>query len=426
MIRKRIPIQKAIQNGSHYVNADIWKIPLNDLPNLLLRASSLTFYSIFIIVPVVALALGIARSFDLEMYVEQQLHAALEGQEEVLHWVLTIVDSFLQQLHLHGGTLAATGLALLLSSLFMLLVNMERSFNEIWQVEKGRVWYRKLSDFLAIIIIAPALFVIACAATVFLNTVVEDLEIFLISPVMLFAVNLTPFLLIWIALTLLYVVMPNTHVKLSSALFAAVIAGTILQLIQWGYITLQIGATTYSTMYGSFAAIPLMLLWMQISWFVVLFGAELSFANQHIDAYRLKNELRNISPFHKKIFILYILQLLVKRYEKGYNPLTAEEVAQKLQIPYILARNVLNELDKAGLVKKVETKQKKKDVVYQPNTDIQTLSIKTVLERLEHLGAHLVITEPSPKFRALEKTLKEFYNLMEKSDKNILLKDLQD
>ncbi len=447
MIKKNISgFKERLKDIIHFIRVDIWRISLNDLSRgktflvtqlrililtirglgedkVLLRAPALTFYSIFIVVPALALAFSVARGFGLEVYLVHQLQIALEGREEVLNWALELTESFLNQLQLHGGALAAAGLGLLLSSLLMLLANMENSFNEIWQVDRSRPLSRKLSDYLAIIIVAPVFLVLSSAVTVFLNTAIREIEIIFLSPLLLFLVRLAPFLLIWIVLTLLYIIMPNTYVKFSSALVAAVIAGTILQLIQWGYISLQVGAATYSTMYGSFAAFPLLLLWMQASWLAVLFGAELSFANQNIEAYRLEKEIKDISPLNKKILTLYIMHLLVINFQNGSEPFTPEKISKTLQIPGSLVRNILGELEKAGLINATQT-GRPRESAYQPAQDIQTLSIKTILEKLDYKGRDVLIAKPAPALEEIKDTLKEFYNLLEKSEQNKLLKDL--
>lgn len=447
MMKKRISEhQNTIKKVVHFLSVDVWRVPLKDLSlgktflimqlrililalrgisedKVLLRAPALTFYSIFSIVPAMALAFSIARGFGLEIYVERQLMIALAGREEVLHWVMELTEVFLEQLHLHGGTLAAGGLALLLFSITMLLANMENSFNEIWQVGRGRPWIRKLSDYLAIILIAPVFFILSSTVTVFLNTQIKEINIIILSPLLLFMVRLTPFVLIWIVLTLLYLTMPNTQVKFSSALIAGIISGTILQLIQWGYVSFQIGATTYSTMYGSFAAFPLLLLWMQISWIAVLFGAELSFANQNIENYEFEVKVGNISPINKKILSLYILQQLVANFQRGKKPQTPDEVSKTLHIPNSLVRSILNDLEAVGLISDTKTDHPKKNA-YQPAIDIHTISIKMALEHLDNKGTDVLIAKPSPTLKTLKETLHEFYSLLEQSDHNKLLKDL--
>jgi|GEM_PF-1132039 len=233
---------QAIRQAMHFASVEIWRMPLKDMPprksflikqlrilvlalrgfredKVMLRAPALTLYSMLSIVPIVALAFGIAKGFGLEMYVERQLEAALAGREEVFSWVMEITQSFFAQTH--GGTVATVGLLILLYTITMLLTNIEQSFNDIWQVTKARSWSRKFSDYFSMMFLAPLFFIVASALTVYLNTQIQELSGTLINPILLFMVRMIPYLLIWVIFTLLYMIMPNTKVRLSSALIAA-------------------------------------------------------------------------------------------------------------------------------------------------------------------------------------------------------------
>ncbi len=435
---------EAVNRALQFVRNDIWRMPLKELPRrkmflikqlrililavrgfrddqVLLRAPALTYYSMFSIVPVAALAFGIAKGFGLEMYVERQLESALAGREEVFNWVMEITQSFLRGTH--GGAVALVGLFILIYTITMLLLNIETSFNEIWQVSKSRSLSRKFSDYFAMMFIAPLFFIMASAATVYLNTQVQEADFALLNPLLIFLVSLIPYVLIWMIFTILYMVMPNTNVKFSAALPAGIIAGTLFQLIQWGYIAFQIGAARYGAIYGSFAALPLLLLWMQVSWIVVLFGAELSFANQHVDNYEFEAESKNISPFNKKLLALYILQLLVHRFQQGEKPIAPDDISNSLHIPNSLVRIILNELEDVGLVSQVDISHSKRSA-YQPAVDITKISIKTVLKKLDHHGMDVLIAKPSPILDQLKKALSSFHRHMGESEENKLLKDI--
>lgn len=428
----------------HFISVDIWRISIRDLSKgksflitqlrililamrgvrddkVLLRAPALTFYSLFSIVPAAALIFGIAQGFGLEHYVERQLEIALAGREEVLHYLRELTDTLLQQFD--GGALAAVGLLILLYAVAMLLANMEKSFNEIWQVSKGRPLSRKFADYFAMIFIAPLFFILAGSTTVYLNTQVQEIDIFILSPLLVTLVRILPYLLIWAIFTLLYMVMPNTNVHFKSALVAGIISGTIFQVVQWAYINFQIGAATYSTIYGSFAALPLFLIWMQISWIVILFGAELSYANHNIENYEYEAFASDVSQHNKKLTALCIMHLIILNFKKGEQPLTPEQISKTLQIPSNLVRQSLNDLESVRLVNAIRTDKTKKSG-YQPAIDINIISIKMVIERLEHKGVDVINPKPSPALNTIKSSLEGFYDRIEKSDDNYLLKDL--
>ncbi len=435
---------RAVEKTVQFLLVDIWRIPSRGLPpgkgfllnqlrvlilavrgvkedKIMIRAPALTFYSLFSIVPAVALAFGIAQGFGLERYLEIQLQAALVGREEVYYWLMELTDRLLAEIH--GGTLAVFGLFTLIYTISMLLNNIEKSFNEIWQVSRGRPLSRKISDYFAMIFILPIFFILASAATVYITTRIEEVNGDILDPLLMFLVRIAPYLIIWALFTLVYMVMPNTRVRFTSALIAGIIAGTAFQVAQWGYIAFQIGAARYGAMYGSFAALPLLMLWMHVSWIIVLFGAELSYANHNVESYEFESETRNISPFNKKILSLYVLQLLVIDFSDGTAPSTPGRISRTLQVPNILVRNILNDLEEAGLINTVKTGVDKENS-YQPALDINKISIKSALERLEHRGADILIAKPSPALETLKKALHDFYALIEKSDRNMLLKDL--
>ncbi len=433
-------VKKIVQ----FVSIDIWRISSRDLSRgksflitqlrililamrgvrddkILLRAPALTFYSLFSIVPAAALIFGIAQGFGLEHYVERQLESALTGREEVLHYLMELTDTLLQQFD--GGALAAAGLLILLYAIAMLLSNMEKSFNEIWQVSKGRPLSRKFADYFAMIFITPLFFILAGSATVYLNTQVREIDIIILSPLLIMLVRILPYLLIWAIFTLLYMVMPNTNVHFKSALTAGIVSGTIFQIVQWAYINFQIGATTYSTIYGSFAALPLFLIWMQISWIVILFGAELSYANHNVENYEYEAVASDVSLYNKKVIALCMMHRIILNFKKGEQPLTPEEISKALQIPSNLVRQSLNDLESVRLVNATRTDKTKKSG-YQPAIDINKISIKMVIEHLENRGMHTISPKDSPAVDAIKNSLEGFYDQIEKSNDNYLLKDL--
>jgi len=305
----------------------------------------------------------------------------------------------------------------------MLLVHIERSFNEIWQVSRGRTLARKFTDYFAIMFIAPLFFIMAGAATVFINAQIQETGSAILSPLLLLLVRFLPYLLIWIVFTLIYIVMPNTSVKFTAALYAGIIAGTIFQAVQWIYIKFQIGVSTYNALYGSFAALPLLLLWMQVSWLVVLFGAELSYAKHNVAKYEFEAETRNISPLNRKVLALYILHHLVQNFQQGNKPQTPGQISRNLEIPNNLVRNILNELEAVRLISQIRT-EKPSETAYQPAIDIQAITIRMVLERLDQKGLNILIAKPSPLLNKLKRTLEEFYAAQLDSAGDRHLKDL--
>lgn len=432
-----------------FIRTDIWRIRLADLPfaksflirqlrmiilafrgfdedRCLLRASSLTFYTLLSIVPVVAMFFGVAKGFGFEKRLQRELFNRFPGQEEVLGQVISFSNSLLEQTQ--GGLIAGIGLLVLFWSVLKVLGHIEMALNDIWGIEESRTWGRKFSDYLSIMLISPILVLMSGSVTVFITTqvtqITQKVELLgVISPLIFFLLKFTPYVLIWALFTILYIIMPNTKVNFKAGFLGGVVAGTLYQIAQWAYISFQIGAAKYNAVYGSFAALPLFLMWLQISWWIVLFGAELSFANQNVDTYEYEPDCLNVSSGFKKLLALQIAHLLVKKFENGDKPLTDSQISAQLEMPIRLVHNILFDLVESGLVSEIKTKADK-EFAYQPARDINKLTIQYVLEALEKKGTDDIPVGRTADYQALSDALQNFREAMEKSPANKLLKDL--
>ena len=432
-----------------FIRVDIWRIRLADLPfgrsflikqlrmiilafrgydedRCLLRASSLTFYTLLSIVPVAAMFFGVAKGFGFERRLQEELFNRFPGQEEVLNQIISFSNSLLEQTQ--GGLIAGIGMLVLFWSVLKVLGHIEMALNDIWGIKESRSWGRKFSDYLSIMLISPLLVLISGSATVFIKTqvtqVTQKVELLgVISPLIFLLLNFTPYVLIWTLFTILYVIMPNTKVNFKAGLLGGVVAGTLYQIAQWAYINFQIGAAKYNAIYGSFAALPLFLMWLQISWWIVLFGAELSFANQNVDTYEYEPDSLKVSPGFKKLLALQIAHLVIKKFENGDRPLTDSQISAQLEMPIRLVHNVLFDLVESGLVTEIKT-QADKEFAYQPARDINNLTIQYVLQALDQKGTDDIPVARSDDYQALSDALKKFSEAMESSPANKLLKDI--
>ncbi len=392
---------------------------------IVMLAPALTFFSVLSIVPVAALALGIAKGFGLERYLEQQLRIALVGREAVYDWVIEMTGAFFGQID--GSLVAVTGLGVLIYTISMLLVNIEKIFNQIWQVRYGKTVLQRFRDYLALVILGPLLLIAAGAVSVFITTSIQLLDGSLLSPFLLFLLRLMPYFLIWMLFTLLYKVMPNTRVHIKPALITGILAGTAFQLIQWAYLTFQIGAASLGIVYGSFATVPLLLIWMQVSWMVVLFGAELAHAAQNIELYRYGPAPKKLSPYKYKLLSLYILSLLLKNFTEKTSTLTTSQVSDQLKIPELLVKEILDNLEEVNLLSAVlSEKGSDNQKCYKPALDICEITVAKALEHLELYDGHddVALTETSPVHNALEDCFQEINKLIRESDASRLLVEL--
>lgn len=391
-----------------------------------LRASALTFYSLMSIVPVAAMAFGVAKGFGFERMLEAQLRSHLAGQEEVLDNVIRFSQSLLE--NTRGGLLAGIGLVLLFWAVVNMLGQIEGSLNDIWGVKEQRSLGRKFGDYLSLMLICPVLVIFSSSVTVFVTTqvtgVLERIAFLgAAAPVVLFLLQLLPYTLLWGLFTFLYVFMPNTKVRLGPALLAGVLAGTIFQLTQWGYITFQVGAAKYNAVYGSFAALPLFLVWLQLSWLVVLYGAELCFALQNVDTYEFEPDALQVSRRLKTLLSLQIAQRLVGGFARGEAPLTARQVSHELEIPIRLVNDILFELTRSGILSGTDAGGGA-ERGYQPARDIQTLTIRHVVDAMELRGVETIPFARTAELAALSDAVEAFRDTVARLPSNRLLKDI--
>lgn len=247
-----------------------------DEENCYLHASALTFYSLLAIVPVLATAFAIAKGFGFEGGLEAQLRERFSDQKQVMEQAISFSRRLLEDAQ--GGIIGGVGILVMLWSVIKMLGNIENSFNEIWEIQKSRSLSRKFADYLAVVLICPIVFTTASSINFFLIGYFESAAevgfiLSKIGPVLLQALRFIPFILLWVVFSFLFLFMPNRSVSPISGLFAGFLTTILYLTAQWIYITFQIGVGQYGTIYGSFAALPLFLIWLQLSWVIVLGGA---------------------------------------------------------------------------------------------------------------------------------------------------------
>jgi membrane protein len=308
------------------------------------------------------------------------------------------------------------------------LSNIEKSFNDIWGVKEGRGLGRKISDYLSIMLICPFLLIMSSSLTVFITSQVTLITqkialLGYVSGVIFFFMKFLPYVVVWVVFSFIYKFMPNTRVSFKASILAGVIAGTLYQIVQWIYIFFQIGVAKYNAIYGSFAALPLFLVWLQVSWLVVLFGAEISFAVDNEETYEFEADASNASLRLKRLLALRIVQLCAKNFQNGEKPLDDVAIAHQLEAPIRLVREILYELVGAKVLAEIKG-DGKSDEQYQPAQDLENLTIRKVMELLDARGVDDPYLVKRDEIERLSSKLNAMDHLLEKSSENILLKQL--
>lgn len=363
----------------------IWRVILNSARGFIeddcyAKASALTFYSLLSIVPVLAVLFGIAKGFGFEEAMKAQIEEKFAEQPELTEKLIQFAYSWLQSVQ--GGVIAGVGAILLLWSVLGLLNNVESALNAIWKTTISRPYTRKISDFLATMVLGPIFLVATGSINLFLTTYIahtaqNNILVDAISPVILFILKFFPYFLSWIFFTLIYQFMPNTKVYFRSAIIAGILAGTAFQLWQWAYIKFQIGVSSYGAIYGSFAALPLFLIWLQISWIILLAGAEF--------AVEMENDLfipdRSLAPISIKAAALLISYQCVEAFAKGEKALTDKELSRELGMSLNHIHAIVEALQRAGILTTVSSAEKMYG--YQPARAIETITMQNVCDAVD-------------------------------------------
>ncbi len=394
-----------------------------------LRASALTFYTMMAIVPVIAMVLGVTKGFPgIQGALETQLKEVFKEHAAVYDYISQFSDNLLKSAQ--GGVVAGIGVAFLFWTVIKVLGNIEKSFNHIWGVERSRGLLRKFTDYLSMMVICPILLVMSNSMTVMLQTQVTMIEgrlndagLDVLIPVLFVLMNLVPLVLMSSVFALIYIFMPNTKVKVKSGIVGGIAAGALFQIMLMVLVRFQVGVSNYSKIYGSFAALPLFLIFLQLSWLVVLFGAELSFAHQNVATYEFEPDCAAASNHLKRLISLRTAQRLVRNFAEGGTPKTASEIAHELGAPIRLMQDILRTLVDAGILSEARMRDPI-EIGYQPARAIDGITIARVVDAIDRQGTDDLPVTKSDELAKIAASLDAFDESMNQSEANVALKDI--
>ena len=390
--------------------------------NLNVRASALTYSILFAMIPLFALIIAIAKGFGVDKLIENSLQGTFIGQANLVPTVMGFVQRYLESTQ--GGLFIGIGIAILFGSVMNFFMQVERAFNSIWQVKKSRSLIHQFTTYFSAILIIPLLIVLSSGFSIYVNAILSHSYFFsVLSPVLRFGVKFIPYIINWIVFTIMYMVIPNTRVRFYNAMLAGILAGSAFQLFQILYINGQVYLSRFNVVYGSFAAIPLLLLWLQISCLIILLGAEISYASQNIKNFDYEVDTKNISSRYKNFLTLFITHLVVKQFEDQKPPLSSEQIATNYKLPIRLVNQILNQLTEVTILIEV-FHDSSKSKTYQPAIDINQMTVNIVFAKLEKNGAELFLTSKNELLDSFwQKTLEIKKQSIEQTN-HILVKDI--
>ena len=349
------------------------------------KASALTYSTLLAIVPILAVVFAIARGFGYNKFIEVWFREAFSSQPQAADIIIGFVNSYL--VHTKSGVFLGIGLLFMLYTVLMLVSNIEDTFNEIWQVKKSRSVFRTFTDYLAMFFLFPILIVLTSGLSIFLATVANRMHDFImLSSAVRLLIDIIPYVLMSCLFVALYVFMPNTRVKVASAIVPGILAGIAMQGLQFVYINSQIFLSSYNAIYGSFAALPLFMLWMQISWTICLFGAELCYTNQNLDYYDYDANAGEISHRYRILLCGMLMGRVCRRFAEGGRPYSVMELREATAVPIRFVTDLLYELIDAHMLVELTSDEKGEESRFMPAEDLANMTLGTMIDRLEAKG----------------------------------------
>lgn len=353
--------------------------------NLMNYASALTYSSMMAAVPVLAIVFAVARGFGFGELIEDNVRESLQMNPGITDHILEFIDSYLQ--NTHSGVFIGVGLIMLLYIIFSLTSNIEVAFNAIWHVGNSRNVYRRFTDYVSVFFLLPIAIIVSSGISLFLMTfksILPDYQ--LVSNTIQWLLKITPSFLLTFALMLLYKLMPNTPVKFRHVIIPSILAAAIFQAVQYFYLLYQIKLSSYNAIYGSFAAIPFFMLWLQISWTICLVGARMCYASQNMEDYIFERSSQNLSRRYKDAICLLLMSRICKRFAAGNPPFTITTLARDTQLPQSLVRLLLDELVQMKLLVSFNN-ERGTQTHYLPAMDTSHMTIDKVLDHIDSMGS---------------------------------------
>ena len=370
------------------------------------RACSLTYRTVLALVPFLAILFAIARGFGFQNLIEGELANYFPAQREALETGLKFVDNALNQAS--EGIFLGVGIVMLLWTVLSLMNDTENTFNKIWRVKEARPYSRKVTAYTAIVVFVPILLICSAGLEIFMSSVVQENLPVSMSPFLEKLLDYIPLLLAWIMFTLAFWIIPYTRVKFKYALISGMIFGTLFFVLELIFAAGQVYVSKYNAIYGSFAFLPLLLIWIQLSWMLALIGTVMTYSLQNVYGYHYSylEDVDNISNGYFNKLTIMSLAVIVKRFENQEPAVTKSDLSGKeYNIPYNLVTRIIDRLMDAGLVSQVTLKDG--DMGYQPAFAIAGMTVFDAQNRLKTFGSNNFAVEADEKFADGYKRLAE-------------------
>ena len=348
------------------------------------RANSLSFSLLFAFVPMVAGVFAIARGFGFEELLQERISTSFLAEANIAPTIMEWVERYLETAR--GGLFLGIGLVVLIWAVYAFFNMLELSFNNIWNVKQSRSFGRRLSNYMVVLLLVPIMIILSSGISIFLNSAASASPVLqAIEPIRRVLLRLIPFVVASGVFTWIFIAIPNTKVRFLSAIIPGVIVGILFQLVQMFSVYLVMLFTRMSVVYGAFSAIPLILVWLHITCWLLLIGAELGFAIQNNDMFAYERDLESMSRRYKDYVMLYLLSVIVRRFEQGETPQTAQEMAIQDRLPIRLVQQLLSRLEETNIIRRVYVEQEEYEA-FVPAMDTRLITVEMVIGKISAQG----------------------------------------
>ena len=352
--------------------------------NLFQYAGALAFNTVLAIVPLVALFFAISRGFGYSGIIETTIRQLLSSQPDAANYIIQFANSYLS--NARSSAIIGFGVLVMLYSVIGLINNIETVFNIIWNVKKTRSISRRVMSYLSMFFLVPVTIVIVSGIHLAVSRYIGSSSAFaFLAPLLQLLIQLIPIFVITLVFMIVYKHVPNTRVQFKHTIVPALLAAIFMELLQRAYVYGQVLLSSYNAIYGSLAALPLFMLWVQFSWYIVLFFALLTHTSQDYDYYSLCNGQEEFSYNDRTLLSAALLSLICRSFRDGKEHYTASMLKRETGIPSRLVTEMLNDLCAVKVLEE-RSDPDQKEPTYAPYEDIDNITVGKMLEKLNAHG----------------------------------------
>lgn len=392
--------------------------------DLQIKSMAITYQTIFAMVPALALLLAISKGFGLQEIVQNELYTYFPSQSKAIATVLKFVDSYLAEAS--SGVIVGIGIIVLLWTLISLLSNIEDAFNNIWDLKSSRSIIQKVRDYIAIFLLIPVLMILSSGISIFMSsTILAVVPFGFMTPFVNVMLELIPVVLCWAAFTLCFWLIPNTKVQFKYAAISGVIGAVAFEVLQLLFLGGQLYVSKYNAIYGSFSFAMLLLIWLQLSWLLLLSGCGLTYAMQNIFSYNFFDNINSVSPDYYRKVLLIVTAVIYRRFHKKMTAPTRNSLSLTYGLPISLVSSIADKLIKSGLVQSNIGKEGAEDPGLIPTTDTDAITVKDVVKMVENEGKSDFIPEFETTYADALEQIDEISKRMYEASGDLLIRDVE-